>query len=90
MLLYCRLRQETLVARRAEDVAESMEEIFEPAGKLEVEEDFESNEKSKTALPSRKNEFPNWKKSCNFDKTIFIDVHFDEVNHFLGPVTTQG
>ena len=46
-----------------EDVADSLEEIFEPAGKLEVEEDFESNEKSETALQStRKKEFPNWKK----------------------------
>ena len=35
-----------------EDVADSLEEIFEPAGELEVEEDFESNEESETALPS--------------------------------------
>ena len=35
-----------------EDVAESLEEIFEPAGELKVEEDFESNEKSETTLPS--------------------------------------
>ena len=27
----------------AEDVADSMEEIFEPAGELKVEEDFESD-----------------------------------------------
>ena len=27
-----------------EDVADSMEEIFEPAGELKVEEDFESDE----------------------------------------------
>ena len=57
-----------------EDVADSMEKIFEPAGKLEVEEDFESNEKSEMALPStRKKEFPKWKKSYNFDKTILMD-----------------
>ena len=43
----------------AKDVADSMEEIFEPAGELEVEEDFETDEESKTALPStRKKEFP--------------------------------
>ena len=36
----------------AEDVADSMEEIFEPAGELEVEEDFETDEESKTALLS--------------------------------------
>ena len=42
-----------------EDVADSMEEIFEPAGELEVEEDFESDEESETTLPStRKKEFP--------------------------------
>ena len=33
-----------------EDVADSMEEIFEPAG--ELEEDFESDEESEMALPS--------------------------------------
>ena len=74
-----------------EDVADSMEKFFEPAGELEVEEDFESNEKSEMALPStRKKKFSNWKNSYNFDKTILIDVRFDVVNHFLGPVTTQG
>ena len=46
-----------------EDAADSLEEIFEPAGELEVEEDFKSNEVSETALPStRKKGFPNWKK----------------------------
>ena len=45
-----------------EDVAESMKEIFEPAGELEVEEDFESDEESEMALPSTiKKGFPNWK-----------------------------
>ena len=40
-----------------------MEKIFDPAGGLEVEEDFESDEESKTALPStRKKGFPKWKK----------------------------
>ena len=34
------------------DVADSMEEIFEPAGELEVKEDFENNEESEAALPS--------------------------------------
>ena len=29
-------------------------------------------------------------KGYNFDKTILIDVHFDGINHFLGPATTQG
>ena len=38
----------------AEDVADSMEEIFEPAGELEVEKDFETDEESKTAPPSTK------------------------------------
>ena len=46
-----------------EDVADGMEEIFEPVGELEVEEDFESDEESKTILPStRKKEFPKWKE----------------------------
>ena len=46
-----------------EDVADSLKEIFEPAGKLEVEEDFESNEESETALQStRKKGFSKWKK----------------------------
>ena len=46
-----------------EDVSNGMEKIFEPAGELEVEEDFESNEESEAALPStRKKGFPNWKK----------------------------
>ena len=50
------------------DVADSMEEIFEPAGELEVEKDFASNEESETALPSTgKKGFPKWKKSYNFD-----------------------
>ena len=54
-----------------------MEEIFEPAGKLEVEEDFESDEESETALSStRKKGFPKWKKSYNFNKTILIDDDF--------------
>ena len=45
------------------DVADSLEKMFEPAGELEVEEDFESNEESEMALPSiRKKGFPNWKK----------------------------
>ena len=60
-----------------EDVADSLEEIFEPAEELEMEEDFESNEESETALPSTRNKgFPNWKKSYNFDKTILIDDNF--------------
>ena len=46
-----------------EDIADSMEEIFEPAGEFEVEEDFESDEKLETALPStRKKKFLKWKK----------------------------
>ena len=46
------------------NVADSMEEILEPAGKREVEEDFESNRESETTLPStRKKGFPKWKKS---------------------------
>ena len=46
-----------------EDVGDSMEEIFEPAGELEVEKDLESNEELEMALPStRKKGFPNWKK----------------------------
>ena len=46
-----------------ENVANSLEEIFEPAGKLKVEEEFENNEKSETALPStRKKRFTNLKK----------------------------
>ena len=46
-----------------EDVADSMEEIFKPAGELEVEEDFESDEESEIALPStRKKGFLKWKK----------------------------
>ena len=57
-----------------EDVADSMEEIFEPAGELEVEENFESDKESEMALPStRKKGFPKLKKSYNFDKTILID-----------------
>ena len=32
-----------------EDVADSMEEIFQPAGELEVEEDFEIGEELETA-----------------------------------------
>ena len=40
-----------------------MEEIFELVGELEMEEDFENDEESETALPSiRKKEFPKWKK----------------------------
>ena len=43
-----------------EDVADSLEEIFEPAGEFEVEKGFESNEESETALPSTtKKGFPN-------------------------------
>ena len=38
-----------------EDIADSMEEIFEPAGELEVEENFESDEESETDLPSTRN-----------------------------------
>ena len=46
-----------------EDVADSMEEIFESAGKLEVEEDFESDKESQIVLPlTRKKGFPKWKK----------------------------
>ena len=54
MFLHCRLRQEALVARRAmlKMFADNIKEIFEPAGKLEVEEDFESDKESETALPS--------------------------------------
>ena len=60
-----------------EDVADSMEKIFEPAGELEVDEDFESDEESEMARPStRKKEFPKWKKSYSFDKTILIDDDF--------------
>ena len=43
----------------AEDVADSMEEIFEQAGEIEVEKDFKSDKESETALPStRKKGFP--------------------------------
>ena len=46
-----------------EDVADSVKEIFEPAGELEVEEGFESDEESEMALPStRKKRFLKWKK----------------------------
>ena len=45
-----------------EDLADSMEENFEPAGELEVEEDFESVEESE-----------NGKLYSNFDKAILID-----------------
>ena len=38
-----------------EDIADSMEEIFKPAGELEVEENFESDEESETDLPSTRN-----------------------------------
>ena len=56
-----------------EDVADSMEEIFEPAGELEVKEDFENDEESEvTLLSTRKKEFPKWKKSYKFDKTILL------------------
>ena len=42
-----------------EDIADSMEEIFEPAGELEVEEDFESDEELEMALSlTRKKGFP--------------------------------
>ena len=58
----------------AEDVADSMEEIFEPAGELEVEEDFESDEELEMALLStRKKGFPKWKKRYYFDKAILIE-----------------
>ena len=61
-----------------EDVADSLEEIFKSAGELKVEEDFESNEESETALTStRMKRFPKWKKSYNFDKTILIDDDFN-------------
>ena len=39
-----------------EDISDSTEKIFEPAGKLEVVEDFESDEELETALPSIRNE----------------------------------
>ena len=49
-----------------EDVTDSIKEIFEPAGELEVEEDFESDEESETALPSiTKKGFSKWKKVIN-------------------------
>ena len=52
MLLYCRLRQETTVVRRAmlKMLLTVWKKIFKPAGELELEEDFESDEKSETAL----------------------------------------
>ena len=49
-----------------EDIADSMEKIFKPAGELEVEKDFESDEELEIALPStRKKEFRKWKKVIN-------------------------
>ena len=46
-----------------EDVADITEKIFEPAGELEVKEEFESDEESEMALPStRKKGFQNGKK----------------------------
>ena len=56
-----------------EDVVDIIKEIFEPAGELEVEEDFESDEVSETALANRKKGLPKWKKIYDFDKTILID-----------------
>ena len=54
-----------------EDVADSMEEIFEPAGELKVEEGFQSDKELEMTLPStRKKGFPKWKK---VHKTILID-----------------
>ena len=38
-----------------------------------MEEGFESDEELETTLPSTtKKEFPKWKKSYNFDKTILL------------------
>ena len=64
-----------------------MEEIFEPAGEFEAEEDFESDEELETALSStRKKGF--LEKSYNFDKTILIDDDFsiltDHILHLDG------
>ena len=55
-----------------EDVADSMEEIFEPAGELKMEEDFDSGEELETTLPStRKKEFPKWKEK-NFRNIVVM------------------
>ena len=55
-----------------EDVADSVKEIFEPAGELEVEEGFESYEESEMALPSTgKKRFLKWKK-------VMFNVRFNE------------
>ena len=63
MLLYCRLRHSSSQESNVEDVAESLKKIFEPAREIEVDEDFESNEESETALPStRKKGFQIGKK----------------------------
>ena len=84
-----------------EDVDDSMEDIFEPAGELEVDDDFESDEESETTLLSTRKKDSTmtlWLLKVQQHREIEssvaaelpLDVHFDGVNHFPGPATTQG
>ena len=53
---------------------ESMEEIYEPAGKLEIEEGLESDDKAELSLPTRtkrrRQELTKWKKVPGFERAF--------------------
>ena len=59
----------------AEEVlAESIEEIHEPAEELEIEKDLESDEEAELPLPTgtkrRRQELPRWKKVPGFERAF--------------------
>ena len=54
-----------------EVLAESMEEIYKPAGELEIEENLESDDEVKPLLPicsKRRQELPRWKEPLALQK----------------------
>ena len=61
--------------RDTEEVStESLEEIYEPAGELEIEKDLESDYKVELLLPThtkrRQQELPRWKRVSGFGKAF--------------------
>ena len=57
-------------------LAENMEEIYEPAGELEIEEDLESDDEAEMPFPTstkrRQLELPKWKKVSSLKELLKV------------------
>ena len=79
-----------------EVLAESMEEIYEPAGELEIEENLESDDEVEPLLPicgkRRQHELPRWKRTFGFAKDFQqVESNFREnLSDWCGKICFRG